>query len=77
VRSPSSMIFPICCGNESISKELVVAVRTVHPRAEELRALRTQLLMRWSKAGVRHRALAIVSPAVRRRAQLFGRQPCR
>src|SRR5213592_2290785 len=49
-------------GNESISKELVVAYEPFHPRAEELRALRTQLLMRWSKAGVRHRVLAIVSP---------------
>ncbi len=49
-------------GNESISDELVVAYEPFHPRAEELRALRTQLLMRWSKAGVRHRALAIASP---------------
>jgi len=48
-------------GNESISNELVVAYEPFHPRAE-LRALRTQLLMRWSKAGVRHRALAIASP---------------
>src|SRR2546421_9179800 len=49
-------------GNESISSELVVAYEPFHPRAEELRALRTQLLMRWSRAGVRHRALAIASP---------------
>jgi chain length determinant protein tyrosine kinase EpsG len=49
-------------GNESISKELVVAYEPFHPRAEEMRVLRTQLLMRWSKAGVRHRALAIASP---------------
>src|SRR5690242_801736 len=49
-------------GNESISSELVVAYEPFHPRAEELRALRTQLLMRWSKAGLRHRALAIASP---------------
>jgi chain length determinant protein tyrosine kinase EpsG len=49
-------------GNESISKELVVAYEPFHPRAEELRALRTQLMMRWSRAGVRHRALAIASP---------------
>src|SRR5258706_16447322 len=52
-------------GNESISDELVVAYEPFHPRAEELRALRTQLLMRWSKAGVRHRALAIASPGAR------------
>src|SRR6267142_5526653 len=49
-------------GNESISKELVVAYEPFHPRAEELRALRTQLLMRWSNAGVRQRVLAVVSP---------------
>jgi protein-tyrosine kinase len=49
-------------GNESISSELVVAYEPFHPRAEELRALRTQLLMRWSKAGVRHRMLVIASP---------------
>src|SRR6266699_2967491 len=52
-------------GNESISSELVVAYEPFHPRAEELRALRTQLLMRWSKAGVRHRVLVIASPGSR------------
>ena len=49
-------------GNESISKELVAAYEPFNPRAEELRALRTQLLMRWSKAGVKHRVLAVASP---------------
>src|SRR6266702_3737599 len=48
-------------GNESISSELVVAYEPFHPRAEELRALRTQLFIRWSKAGVKQRVLAIVS----------------
>ena len=48
--------------NGSISSELVVAYESFHPRAEELRALRTQLLLRWSRAGVRQRALAIASP---------------
>src|SRR5712671_8014009 len=52
-------------GNESISGELVVAYEPFHPRAEELRALRTQLLMRWSNAGVRHRMLVIASPGAR------------
>ncbi len=46
----------------SISNELVVAYEPFHPRAEELRALRTQLLIRWSKAGLRRRMLAVVSP---------------
>jgi chain length determinant protein tyrosine kinase EpsG len=49
-------------GNERISSELVVAYEPFHPRAEELRALRTQLLIRWSKAGVKQPVLAIVSP---------------
>ncbi|MGB5082013.1 MAG: chain length determinant protein tyrosine kinase EpsG [Burkholderiales bacterium] len=49
-------------GNESISSELVVAYEPFHPRAEELRALRTQLLIRWSNAGVENRVLAVVSP---------------
>src|SRR2546426_2047991 len=49
-------------GNESISSELVVGYEPFHPRAEELRALRTQLLMRWSNTKVGHRVLAIVSP---------------
>jgi protein-tyrosine kinase len=49
-------------GSESISSELVAAYEPSHPRAEELRALRTQLLVRWSKAEVRHRVLAIASP---------------
>jgi chain length determinant protein tyrosine kinase EpsG len=47
-------------GHESISDELVAAYEPFHQRAEELRALRTQLLMRWSKAG--HRVLAVASP---------------
>ena len=49
-------------GSGSVSSELVVAYEPFHPRAEELRALRTQLLIRWSNAEVRHRMLAVVSP---------------
>ena len=49
-------------GSGSISSELVAACEPFHPRAEELRALRTQLLIRWSQAEARHRVLAIVSP---------------
>lgn len=49
-------------GHEQVSSELVVASDPFHPRAEELRALRTQLLVRWPHPGMRHRALAIVSP---------------
>jgi protein-tyrosine kinase len=49
-------------GNDSISDELVIAHDPFNPRAEELRALRTQLMIRWSKSGAKHRMLAIVSP---------------
>lgn len=49
-------------GGEGISSELVGAYEPFHPRAEEMRALRTQLLIRWSNAQVRHRMLAVVSP---------------
>lgn len=49
-------------GSESISSELVAACEPFHARAEELRALRTQLMIRWSNAETRHRVLAIVSP---------------
>ena len=49
-------------GSQSISKEIVVAHEPFHPKAEELRALRTQLSIRWSREGVKRRALAVVSP---------------
>lgn len=49
-------------GNDGISTELVVAYEPFHRRAEELRALRTQLLLRWSAAGAGQRVLAIASP---------------
>jgi protein-tyrosine kinase len=47
---------------DAVSSDLVLVQLPSHPRAEELRALRTQLLIRWSNAGVKHRVLAIVSP---------------
>lgn len=49
-------------GTGGVSTEIVVAYEPLHPRAEEMRALRTQLLIRWSHAEVRHRLLAIASP---------------
>ena len=52
-------------GSRGISSELVVAYEPFHPRTEELRALRTQLLIRWSNAGIRQRMLAVVSPGPR------------
>jgi protein-tyrosine kinase len=47
---------------KAISSELVVAYEPFHRRAEELRALRTQLLVRWTNGSARQRALAVVSP---------------
>lgn len=49
-------------GSDSISEELIVAHDPFNPRAEELRGLRTQLLIRWSRAAIKQRVLAIVSP---------------
>jgi len=51
----------LLAGNAHIGKELVVAQQPFHPRAEEVRALRTHLSLRWSRARVKHRVLAIVS----------------
>ena len=49
-------------GQEEVSTELVAAHVPFHRRVEELRALRTQLLIRWFNAMPRRRMLAIVSP---------------
>ena len=48
--------------NARVSGELVVAYEPFHPCAEEMRALRMQLLVRWSNGGFQRRAVAIVSP---------------
>lgn len=45
-----------------INSELVVASEPFHRRAEELRALRTQLLIRWTNGAAKERALTVVSP---------------
>lgn len=52
-------------GGANISREVVVAHEPLHPRSEELRALRTQLLIRWSNARIRRRMLVVVSPGPR------------
>jgi receptor protein-tyrosine kinase len=48
--------------HESVSTELVAAHVPFHRRVEELRALRTQLLIRWFNTAPRRRMLAVVSP---------------
>lgn len=49
-------------GSDNLSRELVAAYEPASQRAEELRALRTQLLVRWFNPGTRRPVLAVVSP---------------
>lgn len=49
-------------GARHIGHELIVAREPFDRVAEQLRALRTQLLIRWANEGMRRRQLAIVSP---------------
>jgi chain length determinant protein tyrosine kinase EpsG len=51
--------------NERVNSELVVAFEPFNPCAEQIRALRTQLLIRWSNGGVSSRMLALVSPGLK------------
>jgi protein-tyrosine kinase len=44
------------------SKELVAAFAPFHPRTEEMRALRTQLLIRWYNPQAGRNALVVASP---------------
>jgi len=51
--------------NERVNSELVVAFEPFNPCAEQIRALRTQLLIRWSNGGTTSRQLALVSPGLK------------
>jgi receptor protein-tyrosine kinase len=58
--------FPyLVAGPEGVSKELIAAWDPFHPVVEELRSLRTQLLIRWYNPGAGLRTLAITSPGAR------------
>lgn len=58
--------FPyLVSGPEGVSKELIAAWDPFHPVVEELRAVRTQLLIRWYNPEAGRRALAITSPNAR------------
>src|SRR5437763_11843317 len=58
--------FPyLVSGPDGVSKELVAAWDPFHPVVEELRALRTQLLIRWHNPEAGRRTLAICSPNAR------------
>ncbi|HYG55510.1 MAG TPA: chain length determinant protein tyrosine kinase EpsG, partial [Burkholderiales bacterium] len=58
--------FPyLVSGPEGVSKELIAAWDPFHPVVEELRAVRTQLLIRWYNPEAGRRTLAIASPCAR------------
>ncbi len=58
--------FPyLISGPEGVSKELIAAWDPFHPVVEELRAVRTQLLVRWFNPGAGRRTLAVTSPCAR------------
>ncbi len=58
--------FPyLAAGPEGVSKELTAAWDPFHPVVEELRAVRTQLLVRWFNPGAGRRTLVITSPCAR------------
>src|SRR5262247_1067580 len=58
--------FPyLVSGPEGVSKELIAAWDPFHPVVEELRTVRTQLLIRWFNPGAGRRTLAVCSPGAR------------
>jgi receptor protein-tyrosine kinase len=58
--------FPyLASGPEGVSKELIAAWDPFHPVVEELRAVRTQLLIRWYNPDAGRRTLVITSPGAR------------
>ena len=50
-------------GEGQPSRELVAAFAPFHPRTEEIRALRTQLLIRWYRREAGQNALVVASPS--------------
>src|SRR5256714_7483917 len=63
--------FPyLVSGPEGVSKELIAAWDPFHPVVEELRAVRTQLLIRWYNPDAGRKTLAITS-AVSREGRSF------
>jgi protein-tyrosine kinase len=58
--------FPyLVSGPEGVSKELIAAWDPFHPVVEELRGVRTQLLIRWFNPAAGRRTLVIASPGAR------------
>jgi chain length determinant protein tyrosine kinase EpsG len=52
----------LAAGDQSLSPELIAAYQPFSAAVEQLRALRSQLMLRWFDAKTRRNALAIVSP---------------
>ncbi|MFL9923661.1 chain length determinant protein tyrosine kinase EpsG [Herbaspirillum lusitanum] len=50
-------------GESKVSEKLVAAYNPFSPQVEALRALRSQLMLRWFDADAGHKAIAITSPA--------------
>jgi len=58
--------FPyLVSGPDGVSKELIAAWDPFHPTVEELRAVRTQLLIRWFNPETGRRTLAVASASAR------------
>jgi protein-tyrosine kinase len=58
--------FPYLVGGpEGVAKELIAAWDPFHPVVEELRAVRTQLLIRWFNPQAGRRTLVVASPGAR------------
>lgn len=51
-------------GNQRANPEIVVASRPFDPCAEQIRAVRSRLLIRWAKGAIRGRMIAVVSPGI-------------
>jgi len=51
----------LMAGNESVSREVVAAFKPFSPVVEQLRVLRSQLMLRWFNGEPGHKALAITS----------------
>jgi chain length determinant protein tyrosine kinase EpsG len=52
----------LATGDHSLSPELIAAFNPFAPIVEQLRALRSQLMLRWFDAEPQHKSLAVVSP---------------
>jgi receptor protein-tyrosine kinase len=58
--------FPyLVSGPDGVSKELIAAWDPFHPVVEELRTVRTQLLIRWYNPDAGRKTLAVCSPSAR------------